>query len=159
MEAQVTSKKRVEHVSNESSIEHPYKTDVDQPPTHTGQITKEKRFLVMDLRVHLNDVRAVVPLFTKDLSYVNNALIRPIVAYINSRRTFIPINCRVVKEASDFDGSWTVFDSGLMDDLSAEVYDAFARDVMDEQARMRRFKKVGLWSLQLAVQAIFMVSI
>ena len=113
----------------------------------------------MDLRVHLNDVRAVVPLFTKDLSYVNNALIRPIVAYINSRRTFIPIHCRVVKEARDFDGSWTVFDSGLMDDLSAEVYDAFARDVMDEQARMRRFKKVGLWSLQLAAQAIFMVSI
>jgi len=117
---------------------------------------EDKRFLVMDLRMHLNDVRAVVPLFTRDLSYVNNALIRPIVAYINSRRTFIPINCRVVKRLSDFDGSWTVFDSGLMDDLSAEVYDAFARDVTDEQARMRRFKKVGLWSLQLAVQAIFL---
>ena len=81
----------------------------------------EKRFLVMDLRVHLNDIRAVVPLFTKDLSYVNNALIRPIVAYMNSRKTFIPINCRVVKRASEFDGSWTIFDSGLMDDLSAEV--------------------------------------
>ncbi|KAJ9633542.1 Mitochondrial distribution and morphology protein 31, mitochondrial precursor [Knufia peltigerae] len=117
---------------------------------------EDKRFLVMDLRIHLNDVRAVVPLFTRDLSYINNALIRPIVAYINSRRTFIPINCRVVKRLSDFDGSWTVFDSGLMDDLSAEVYDAFARDVTDEQARLRRFKKVGLWSLQLAVQAIFL---
>ena len=81
----------------------------------------DKRFLVMDLRVHLNDIRAVVPIFTKDLSYVNNALIRPIVAYMNSRRTFIPINCRVVKRASEFDGSWTIFDSGLMDDLSAEV--------------------------------------
>ena len=81
----------------------------------------DKRFLIMDLRVHLNDVRAVVPIFTRDLSYVNNALIRPIVAYINSRRTFIPLHCRVVKRHSDFDGSWTVFDSGLMDDLSAEV--------------------------------------
>ena len=81
----------------------------------------DKRLLVMDLRVHLNDIRAAVPLFTRDLSYVNNALIRPIVAYMNSRHTFIPINCRVVKRASDFDGSWTIFDSGLMDDLSAEV--------------------------------------
>ena len=81
----------------------------------------DKRFLVMDLRINLNDVRAAVPIFTKDLSYVNNALIRPIVAYINSRRTLIPINCRVVKRASEFDGSWTIFDSGLMDDLSAEV--------------------------------------
>lgn len=81
----------------------------------------DTRFLVMDLRVHLNDVRAVVPIFTSDISYVKNALIRPIVAYINSRRTFIPLNCRVVKRVSDFDGSWTVFDSGLMNDLSAEV--------------------------------------
>lgn len=119
----------------------------------------DRRYLVMDLRVHLNDVRAVVPIFTKDLSYVNNALIRPIVAYINSRRTFIPIHCRVVKRVNDFDGSWTIYDSGLMDDLSAETYDAFSRDVTDEQARMRRFKKVGLWSLQLAVQAIFLVSL
>lgn len=120
---------------------------------------EDKRFLVMDLRIHLNDVRASVPIFTHDLSYINNALIRPIVAYINSRRTFIPINCRVVKRQSDFDGSWTLFDSGLLDDLSAEVYDAFAQDVTDEQARLRRFKKVGLWSLQLAVQAIFLVSL
>lgn len=118
----------------------------------------DRRYMVMDLRIHLNDVRAVVPLFTKDLSYVNSALIRPIVAYINSRRTFIPIHCRVVKRVDDFDGSWTIYDSGLMDDLSAETYDAFSLDVADEQARMRRFKKVGLWSLQLAVQAIFLVS-
>lgn len=81
----------------------------------------DKRFLVMDLRVHLNDIRAAVPIFTKDLSYVRNAMIRPIVAYMNSRHTFIPINCRVVKRASEFDGSWTVFDSGLLDDLSVEV--------------------------------------
>ncbi|KAL8918505.1 MAG: hypothetical protein Q9208_007312 [Pyrenodesmia sp. 3 TL-2023] len=124
--------------------------------THDTGNEDDKRFLVMDLRVHLNDVRAAVPLFNKDLSYVNNALIRPIVAYINSRRTFIPVHCRVVKRASEFDGSWTIFDSGLMEDLSAETYEAFAKDVMDDQARMRRFKKVGLWSLQIAVQALFM---
>jgi mitochondrial distribution and morphology protein 31 len=96
-----------------------------QPSTLDGKEGQEadddRRFLVLDLRIHLNDVRAAVPLFTRDLSYVNNALIRPIVGYINSRRTFIPINCRVVKRASDFDGSWSLFDSGLMEDLSAEV--------------------------------------
>jgi distribution and morphology protein 31 len=27
---------------------------------------------------------------------------------------------------------------------------------MDDQARKRRFKKVGFWSLQLAAQAIFL---
>ncbi|KAI9695132.1 MAG: Mitochondrial distribution and morphology protein 31, mitochondrial precursor [Bogoriella megaspora] len=115
----------------------------------------DKRFLVMDLRVHLSDVRAHVPLWTNDISYVNNALIRPIVAYINSKRTFIPVNCRVVKRVNEFDGSWTIFDSGLMEDLSRETYDAFARDITDEQARSRRIKKVGLWTLQLAAQALF----
>ncbi|KAF2141804.1 uncharacterized protein K452DRAFT_326855 [Aplosporella prunicola CBS 121167] len=116
----------------------------------------DKRFLVMDIRVQLNDVRAAVPIFTNDISYVNNALIRPIVAYINSKRTFIPVNCRVVKRASEFDGSWTIYDSGLMDDLSREMYEAFARDIHDDhQTRRRRFKKVGIWTLQLAAQALF----
>lgn len=164
LEETLTSKKHLEQVREDMSSVTPY-ADGDVPTPQTQDtprllVTKDedKRFLVMDLRIHLNDVRAVVPIFTSDLSYINNALIRPIVAYINSRRTFIPINCRVVKRQSDFDGSWTLFDSGLLDDLSAEVYDAFARDVTDEQARLRRFKKVGLWSLQLAAQAIFLVS-
>lgn len=117
---------------------------------------EDERFLVLDLKLHLNDIRAAVPIFTKELSYVNNALVRPIVAYMNTRRTFIPINCRVVKNISEFDGSWTIFDSGLMDDLSKETYAAFARDVSSDQAKLRRFRKVGFWSLQLAAQAFFM---
>ena len=82
---------------------------------------EDDRFIIMDVRVHLNDVRAAVPLFTNDISYVNNALVRPIVAYINTRKTFIPVNCRVVKRASEFDGSWTIYDSGLMEDISRGV--------------------------------------
>ena len=116
----------------------------------------DRRYLLMDLRIHLNDVKAAVPLFTKDLTYVNQALVRPIVAYINAKKTYIPIACRIVKRASDFDGSWTVFDCGLMNDMSAETYDAFARDIEDQQSRVRRFKKVGFWTLSLAVHALFM---
>ncbi|KAI9823232.1 MAG: Mitochondrial distribution and morphology protein 31, mitochondrial precursor [Phylliscum demangeonii] len=116
----------------------------------------DDRFVVMDLRLHLNNVRATVPLFTTEISYVKNAMIRPIVAYINAQKAFIPVNCRLVKRARDFDGSWTIFDSGLMEDLSAETYDAFTSDIRDEQARRRRIKKVGWWSLQVAAQALFM---
>jgi distribution and morphology protein 31 len=82
---------------------------------------EDKRYMIMDMRVHLNDVRAAVPIFTRDISYVNNALVRPIVAYMNSSRTFIPVNCRVVKRVSEFDGSWTLYDSGLMEEVSKEV--------------------------------------
>lgn len=175
MEATVSSKQSNQTNQETRMIDHDNINGSE--PTTAAVANKypedDNKVLIMDLRVHLNDVRAAVPLFAKELSYVNNALIRPIVAYINSRKTFIPINCRVVKRVSEFDGSWTIFDSGLMDDLSAEViiamheraticltgmqtYKAFAQDVRDDQARLRRFRKVGLWSLQLAIQALFM---
>ncbi|AEO67107.1 uncharacterized protein THITE_2154828 [Thermothielavioides terrestris NRRL 8126] len=112
-------------------------------------------YLVMDMRIHLNDVRAAVPLFNNPhISYVNQALVRPIVAYINAKRTYIPINCRIVKRVADFDGAWSVWDCGLMDDTGAEVYAAFARDVEDQQNRVRRFKRVGLWTVSLVVHAL-----
>ena len=107
MEAALTEKKRHTAVIDGEALDQEREDD--------------KRFLVMDLRIHLNNVRAAVPLFTRDLSHINNALIRPIVGYINSRPIFIPVNCRVVKRKSDFDGSWSLYDSGLMHDLSAEV--------------------------------------
>ncbi|KAK3898446.1 mitochondrial distribution and morphology proteins-domain-containing protein [Staphylotrichum tortipilum] len=112
-------------------------------------------YLVMDMRIHLNDVRAAVPLFNNPhISYVNQALVRPIVAYINAKRTYIPITCRIAKHVADFDGSWTVWDCGLMDDMGEEVYSAFARDVEDQQSRVRRFKRVGLWTVSLIVHAL-----
>lgn len=156
MEATVTNHRHL-HAQHDPSSAGELQAEANaRPLPHPERTDNDNRFLIMDLRVHLNDVRAAVPLFTRDLSYVNNALVRPIVAYINSRKTFIPINCRIVKRASDFDGSWTIFDSGLMENLSAETYEAFARNVTDDQARRRRMKKVGLWSLQLAIQALFM---
>lgn len=156
LEATVTSNRYLHILDKHSAV-----ADLDSPEKKAAfgaerrQFTdNDKRYLVMDLRVNLNDVRASIPLFTPDLSYVNNALVRPIVAYINSQKTFIPINCRVVKRVSEFDGSWTIFDSGLMDDLSAETYEAFAKDVQDSQARIRRLRKVGLWSLSWAIHAL-----
>lgn len=156
MEATVTSNRYMHILEN-----NPRTADLDTPENRAAfkerlEKDNDKRFLVMDLRVHLNDVKAAVPLFTRELSYTNQALIRPIVAYINSQKTFIPINCRIVKRASEFDGSWTIYDSGLMEDLSAETYEAFAKDVVDTQQRMRRLKKVGFWSISLAIQALFM---
>ena len=156
LEAAVTSKLHLPRPGEQRDGAVIYNNKMPQTPrkstavVFTPHLLKEdRRFIVMDLRINLNDVRAAVPIFTRDLSYVNNALIRPIVAYINSRNTFIPINCRVVKRISDFDGSWTVFDSGLMADLSAEVrlrYDFEERTTLttvvdihcDRKGRFRR---------------------
>ncbi|KAI1279114.1 mitochondrial distribution and morphology proteins-domain-containing protein [Xylaria sp. FL0933] len=139
--------------NDQPSLFHDDESTTTSSPASSDE--EPPRYLVMDLRIHLNDVKASVPVFTSNLSYVNQALVRPIVAYINAKRTYIPIGCRIVKRASDFDGSWTIYDCGLMDDTSAEVYDAFARDVEDQQSRVRRLKKVGFWTLSLAIHALF----
>lgn len=144
------------HLSDASSEPPRLHEQTTIPSQPTPHIDEDRRYLITDLRIHLNDVKAAVPLFTKDISYVNQALVRPIVAYINAKKTYIPITCRIVKRATDFDGSWTVFDCGLMNDASAETYDAFARDVEDQHSRVRRFRKVGFWTLSLAVHALFM---
>jgi len=37
-----------------------------------------------------------------------------------------------------------------------QMYEAFSRDILDDrQAMKRRIKKVGVWTLQLAAQALF----
>ncbi len=123
VEATVTSNRIVEQVGNGST------SDTDNYYKPSSYNDDDNRFIVMDLRLHLNHVRASVPLFTKHISYVNNAMIRPIVAYINSKDAFIPVNCRLVKRLSDFDGSWTFYDSGLMENLSAEVSSLISFDL------------------------------
>ncbi|GME71244.1 unnamed protein product [Ambrosiozyma monospora] len=114
----------------------------------------EDNIFIMDFYLRLNNPKASIPLFNSDLSYINNALVRPIVGYINSRKMFIPIRCRVIKDLRDFDGSWTVYDSLLMDDLSLGVYNSFAEYVGDEQFKKARVKKVVFWSLQFLMQFI-----
>ncbi|KAI5358496.1 hypothetical protein Slin15195_G109430 [Septoria linicola] len=147
------------HTHHDAIDNHTSSLDQMTSQEQGGQDEDDNRFLVMDIQIHLNDVRASVPIFTRDISYVNNAVVRPIVAYINSHSrsgsNFIPITCRIVKRQSEFDGSWTVFDSGLLADLSRETYDAFVRDISDRKARQRRMKKVGLWAAQVAAQALF----
>lgn len=92
MEATVTANRFPLHDEQSTTISHDDPAASASVPVSIRSTGSEddKRFLVMDLRVHLNDVRAAVPLFNKDLSYVNNALIRPIVAYINSRGPLFP---------------------------------------------------------------------
>ncbi|KXT07970.1 hypothetical protein AC579_6922 [Pseudocercospora musae] len=159
MEATVTNAQNGNGNHNNQIIDNRDHMPEQQQAQAQQESSENDRFVVMDIQIHLNDVRASVPIFTRDLSYVNNAAVRPIVAYINShsRRgsNFIPITCRIVKRQSEFDGSWTVFDSGLLDDLSRETYDAFVRDITDRKQQTRRIKKVGLWAAQVAAQALF----
>jgi len=61
------------------------KPALSSPSLDTRFITRakdEKQKVVVDIDLRFRDLKAAVPLFTSDLSYVNNALIRPIVAFM-----------------------------------------------------------------------------
>ncbi|EDR11933.1 uncharacterized protein LACBIDRAFT_247098 [Laccaria bicolor S238N-H82] len=111
----------------------------------------EKLKVVIDIDLRFRDLKAAVPIFTSDLSYVNNAFIRPIVAFMNANRTLVPIHCRVVKDLSDFDGAWTV--TGLMDEISFKTYEALAYHVSQSAMNRQRMRTVSLWSLQMTASA------
>ena len=118
------------------------------------EVKDDENLFICDFFLTLKNPKAQVPLFTNDLSYINNAAIRPIVGYINNNKTFIPIRGRIYKDLSDFDGSWTFYDSLLMDDLSEAVYQSFFDYVADEKMRNERLRKVGFWSIQFVLQFI-----
>lgn len=110
----------------------------------------------LKLRIQLNNVKAKLPLFTNELSYLNYALMRPIIGYINSRQTYVAIDCDVVKDMKDFNGSWTVYDSLLMDDISNKVYEEFGNYVIDEEQKKQRVKKIGFWALHIMMQVLLL---
>ncbi|GAA5898756.1 hypothetical protein JCM6882_003991 [Rhodosporidiobolus microsporus] len=113
---------------------------------------EEDKFVSMDLDIRFKDLKASVPYFTSDLSYVNNALIRPIVAFINRNRTLIPIRCHLDIGLSEFNGSWTTYDVGILELMSEQVYAALAHHV--QHANDQRLQTVGLWTLQMTANSV-----
>jgi len=112
-----------------------------------------RRRVVIDVDLRFRDLKAALPLFPREMSYVNSALIRPIVAFMNAHHTLVPIHCQIVKDLGDFDGAWTMWETGLMDEIALKTYDALAYHVT--QANMnRRVKAVGVWSLQMTASAM-----
>lgn len=91
-------------------------------------------------------------IFNQDLSYVNSALIRPIVAFLNANRTLIPIKCQVEIPISEFDGSWTTYDTGILDAVGEQTYLALAWHI--QNSNDKRARQVGLWSLQLTARGV-----
>ncbi|KNE56548.1 hypothetical protein AMAG_02349 [Allomyces macrogynus ATCC 38327] len=123
-------------------------------PTATATTTTG-RTLCMDLDLRFNNLRASVPLYSRDLPYLTtNALVRPVVGYMNAHRTAIPLTCRITLPLSNFDGAWTIYDSQLADALAMAVGRAMVRSMLDDADRARRIRKVGLWSVRTAAEAV-----
>lgn len=60
------------------------KPPLSSPSLESGLVNNqdEKAKVVVDIDLRFRDLKAAVPIWTNDLSYVNNALVRPIVAFM-----------------------------------------------------------------------------
>lgn len=147
------SAKIVEEVIHNITRAHAHAHATDEAAVSTAADAESADTTVeLDVSFTLNDAKAHVPLVQHDLSSINTALVRPIVGYINSRRTFIPIHAVVRLPLGNFEGSWTWFDCGLHSQVSIGLYNGFV-DGLHERARTRRrMKAVGFWSLQMVAQ-------
>lgn len=68
---------------------HKYENELKPKPTTEPQF-------IMDIDFRFKNTKANIPLQTPELTYLSNAMVRPIVAYINRNKTIVPIKCRVV---------------------------------------------------------------
>lgn len=140
------------------------------PPVPTGPPS-----LVMFWTVKMNNFKASVPLKPKALSYMSSALIRPVVAFMNSNRTQLEISfdakmdivsfptvCLLITSNKDekqtnFNGAWDVYTAGLAQILSEELGRALLSLTQDEKERRRRLYQIGLWSIQSVTKQLMEV--
>jgi distribution and morphology protein 31 len=144
---------------NATSTAYDAATLPDTTPTTDTDVSSvmAQQRLVVDLNVRFNNVKASVPLNTDDLSYLNNALVRPVVAYMNWHRTCIPVQSTFSISLKEFDGSWTLYEANLIDTISENIGRAIVQLAADERERNRRLKRVGLWGLQSVTRNLIRV--
>ncbi|KAJ9065321.1 Mitochondrial distribution and morphology protein 31, mitochondrial precursor [Entomophthora muscae] len=113
--------------------------------------------LVFDIDVRFHNIRTGIPIRTGEFTLASQTVIRPVIAYMNSNRTCIPVHCRVVSSLENFDGAWTVYDSEFAVDFSKELSAEFINLVHNERERNRRLKRVGIWGIQSLTRSIIVL--
>lgn len=78
----------LEHIPGLRELAKPPLVAPEQTSTILDKDTLYKPRVIVDIDLRFRDLKATVPVFNSDLSYVNNALIRPIVAFIKSVISF-----------------------------------------------------------------------
>lgn len=58
------------------------KPPLTAPTTDDEKVADDEPKVVIDIDLQFRDIKAAFPLFTSDLSYVNTALVRPMVAFM-----------------------------------------------------------------------------
>lgn len=105
--------------------------------THDGFYSQnevyEEEPLIMDIKLKLNNLRADIPLTTDQLTLINRALVIPVIAYMNTNYTCIPLAFPVHVPREQFNGAWSPWDASLFDAISTGVAQQFLSLVKEQQ--------------------------
>jgi distribution and morphology protein 31 len=110
--------------------------------------------VVIDIDVRFKDIKGVVPMKIPDLSYLNSAMVRPLIAYINHNKTLVPIKGRIVMDLETFNGAYTIYDSTISRRINECITKGFVDLVKDQQERNRRLKQIGFWSFREMIRNV-----
>lgn len=134
-------------------MDEPEEAAADAKETASFFLSARPNTLSFRFDLRLRNIRAHIPLQNDDLGIVSTAIMaKPIVAYINEHRPYIPLACRFQLDLANFDGAWTVYESGIAKALGEGVNDSLAHLVADKNKRLKRLKRVGLWSMYAAIK-------
>ena len=95
--------------------------------------------------VKFNNLKADMPLQPPNWSFLDNALVRPTVAYVNANSTRLPLSCFVEMDVEDLNGSMSVYDCGLVNRVSKEMAIQWSNLVKQKKERSKQLKRVVLW--------------
>ncbi len=105
----------------------------------------------VDFRFH--NLRAHLP-WRNDHGIFSTALIKPLLAYINEKRPYIPLSCHFDISTSNFDGAWTIYESGIAESVSVGVANSFERLITDRERKLQRLKKISIWGMYKIIQNV-----
>ena len=77
-----TANPLLERIPGQRELAKPPLIAPEEPRAVSQDAEMAKPTVIVDIDLRFRDLKAAVPIFTRDLSYVNNALIRPIVAFM-----------------------------------------------------------------------------
>lgn len=105
-------------------------------PKHAPETTvgvENPGYVDFKVNMNLTQLTASVSLGDANLSYVNAALVQPIVVYLNTNYVSIPMSTSFSVPLSNFDGAWTMYDAGVTDALSEGVAVELAKKVEEQK--------------------------
>lgn len=124
----------------------------EETPIQTS-FQKRPNSLAFKFDLRLRNIKAHIPLQNPDLSLLHTAVMaKPILAYINEHRPYIPLTCQFQLDLTNFEGAWTVYESGIAEGLGKGVTEALGHLVADKNKRLKRMRQVGLWSMYSVIK-------